>query len=244
MFTSVDDNPTREMKPGQGQIPLRNGSERRIREVNSPDLSLRGNPSTLDYQNQASSSDWTQTKETPHTSPLPSPEDGGSLQFINLLGTEKHDTQGQNTVRSHARRHAWKNQKQQQDKKQTQSTKNNDGSQSKNKHRKSASHDKTQHPSKSPKSPDHGDRFYDQCSKFREVAELLPQRKAQGHGLFLNLPPELARCAESAIAMISSPPLNHYEVKNGHSDPFDVFPIPLTPRLHHLIHYCEFSPYS
>lgn len=143
-------------------------------------------------------------------------------------------------MRSHARRHAWKNQKQQQDKKEVLAS--ND--QSKNKPRKSP-REKT---NSIPPSPHHGDQFYDQCSKFREVAELLPQRSPSNtssrastpaQGVFSNLPPELARCAEVAIAMISSPTLSTFEVKNGHSDPFDVFPIPLTPRLHHLIHYCK-----
>ena len=242
MFMLVDDIPKKKMNPGHGKLPLRDGNEIIIKKEVGPRSPSSRKSIINAYQNQASN----RTQQTPHAPPQPSPGASGGLQFINLLGTEKHDTQGRNTVRSHARRHAWKHQKQQKDQKEVLAA--NLGNQSKNKPRKSS-----KEKAKSlPPTPNHGDQFYDQCSRFREVAEMLPQRshssspiaRQRGQGVFASLPPQLAKCAETAIAMISSPSLNNFELKNGHSDPFDVFPIPLTPRLHHLIHYCKSSALS
>ena len=151
-------------------------------------------------------------------------------------------------MRSHARRHAWKNQREQQEKtKQQRVLGNNSGNQTTPPSRLTCN--KT-----SRVVPPHNyfgeeQSYFNQCSKIREVAQLLPQRTTCAAWEYLDKTRhwvnENQECAdfplglgslEAVVSMQSNPSISPVKLRNSPSDPFNVFPIPLTPRLHHLIH--------
>jgi hypothetical protein len=163
-------------------------------------------------------------------------------------------------VRSHARRHAWRNQRQQQfqkdqkdqkdQTKQRRVLRSNDGNQSQSCYRVICEKTGCGLPYLGPSG---AQSYYSQCSKIREIAQLLLQRSTDatqeylyrtrawlGDSGYASLPPGLDGCPEAAIAIASYPSISHIGLTNGYSDPFDVLPIPLTPRLHHLIHHSKF----
>jgi hypothetical protein len=167
------------------------------------------------------------------------------LQFVNLLGTQKHDTEGRNIVRSHARRHAWRNQRQVQDERHTRrALRSINGYQSSS--RSSTPADDT---SLAPTASQ--PRYI--LAKSREEARLRSVKSADTARRLLatskttkalptsrpNFPSYPNICSELATISATSPTIQHIQLTNSHSDPFNVFPIPFAPRVHHLIYYSK-----
>lgn len=140
-------------------------------------------------------------------------------------------------MRSHARRHAWKNQKQQQDQKDVTA----------------ATGRKSQHVA-NPKKPKQRSISVSQTVKEEpglepngscdnSVARRIPPRlqsypPTDGyHGVFAHLPPELAKSAETALSMVHRPAIGPLNTTTGHSFPFNIQPLAHSPGSNHLMHY-------
>lgn len=86
--------------------------------------------------------------------------------------------------------------------------------------------------------------YHEQYSKLEEFSRQYPQHAYDAVSRNPDFPFDIPNSSGLNFAIIPAPSIPHINVTNGHSDPFDAFPIPLTPRLHHLIHnsHSEFSP--
>ena len=175
---------------------------------------------------------------------MPGRTNHNELQFVNLLGTQKHGTEGKSTVRSHARRHAWRNQRQLQDeRKKRRALRSSSGDQISS--RSSAFRDDLSLTSPAPQCRYILAKIREEARCTTKSADTTRQLPATSNTTEAsptsrpNFPAYPNISSELATISATSPTIQHIQFTNGHSDPFGVFPVPFAPRVHHLIHYSK-----
>lgn len=219
-------------------------------------------------------------------SPVPTPEGSASsaegLQFVNFLNTAERNTQSRNTVRVQARRHAWKEQKDEE----AASGRPRQPKATRQRSRKPPAAAVIKLEKKAPFTPGSSSSLRGiSASKSVRLDDLIhnasewepssrhntstvptttqPTFKkrrtvtrtddascastssreeklgATYRAMLAELPADIARHSVMALAMTGRPSLGSLRIENAHSDPFDSYPIQLTPKMHHLMRYCR-----